>query len=395
MQGYQYYKDILKGKRLPLAYVDLDLMDANIESILSRSNGKKIRIASKSVRCKAIMDHILDSNDTFQGIMSFTAEEALFLLDNRMDDILIAYPTIHIPHIQALAQKVRNGSKVYLMIDRPEHVDIIAHALKDSGIKMPVCIDIDMSVDVPGIHFGVWRSSIRSLKDLKGLVNHIQATGAVEIKALMGYEAQIAGIGDNVDGKILMNNIIKGLKAYSIPKIERFRSECVSYLEENGFQLDLVNGGGTGSMESTCKEKAVTEVTVGSGFYNSHLFDHYSNFHMKPAAGFALGISRRPKRHTYTCQGGGYIASGSSGTDKAPIPYLPKNCQLIEQEGAGEVQTPVVYRGKEKLAIGDPIFMRHSKAGELCERFNDLYLIRNGSILEKVPTYRGEGKCFL
>jgi len=327
--------------------------------------------------------------------MSFTADEALHLLDNRMDDILIAYPVIHVPHIQALAQKVRNGATVYLMVDRTEHIDIIAEAVKDSGIKMPVCIDIDMSVDLPGIHFGVWRSSIRSMSALKKLTDHAQRSDAVEIRALMGYEAQIAGVGDDFSGKIVMNNIIKGLKAYSIPKIAKFRAEAVDYLLAQGIELDLVNGGGTGSMESTCAEEVVTEVTVGSGFYNSHLFDNYSNFQLQPAAGYAIPITRIPKRNTYTCMGGGYIASGATEAAKAPIPYLPKGASLIEQEGAGEVQTPVQYSGKEKLEIGDPVFMRHSKAGELCERFNELYFIKNGKIQEKVKTYRGEGFCFL
>lgn len=159
--------------------------------------------------------------------------------------------------------------------------------------------------------------------------------------------------------------------------------------------LRFVNGGGTGSMESTCAEDRVTEVTVGSGFYHSHLFDHYSNFKGKPAAGFAVGISRKPKRKMYTCLGGGYIASGSSDKDKAPEPYLPKGCELVEQEGAGEVQTPITYSGKEQLELGDPIFFRHSKAGELCERFNELLLIRNGKVHSRIPTYRGEGKSFL
>ncbi|MCP4122946.1 MAG: amino acid deaminase/aldolase [Bacteroidetes bacterium] len=395
MPDYQYYHSIFEGQQMPLAYVDLDLLEQNTATLAKRSNGKQIRIASKSIRCLPIIERILKSDPIYKGVMSFTADEALFLLENRLDDILIAYPVVHIPHIQALAQKVRKGATVYLMVDRPEHIDIIEEAVKDSGIKIPICIDIDMSVDLPGIHFGVWRSSIRSIRALKKLTKYALRSNAVEIRSLMGYEAQIAGVGDDVSGKLVMNNIIKGLKAYSIPKIAKFRAEAVDYLLAQGVELDLVNGGGTGSMESTTAEEVVTEVTVGSGFYNSHLFDNYSNFKLQPAAGFAIPISRIPKRNTYTCLGGGYIASGAVEPVKAPIPYLPKGASLVELEGAGEVQTPIVYSGKEKLEIGDPVFMRHSKAGELCERFNELFLIKNGKIVEKVKTYRGEGHCFL
>jgi D-serine deaminase-like pyridoxal phosphate-dependent protein len=185
------------------------------------------------------------------------------------------------------------------------------------------------------------------------------------------------------------------LKAYSIPKIAKFRAEAVDHLRAEGVELDLVNGGGTGSMDSTTAEAAVTEITVGSGFFNSHLFDNYSQFKLRPAAGFALPITRLPRPNTYTCLGGGYIASGGIDATKAPKPYLPPGASLIDLEGAGEVQTPVEYNGDEQLSIGDPIFMRHSKAGELCERFNELYFVGDGRILDKVPTYRGEGKCFL
>jgi D-serine deaminase-like pyridoxal phosphate-dependent protein len=395
MPDYQDYRSIFQRQKLPLAYVDLDLLDQNAADIAKRAGGKKIRIASKSIRCRAVIERILASDSVYQGIMSFTADEALHLLEQGIDDILIAYPVVHIPHIQALGKKVQKGARVYLMVDRNEHIDIIGEALRESGFKMPICIDIDMSVDLPGIHFGVWRSSIRSMSNLKAVVEYAKQSDAVEIRGLMGYEAQIAGMGDQVDGKFLMNKIIKGLKAYSIPKIAKFRAEAVDHLRAEGVELDLVNGGGTGSMDSTTAEAAVTEITVGSGFFNSHLFDNYSQFKLRPAAGFALPITRLPRPNTYTCLGGGYIASGGIDATKAPKPYLPPGASLIDQEGAGEVQTPVEYNGDEQLSIGDPIFMRHSKAGELCERFNELYFIGAGRILDKVPTYRGEGKCFL
>jgi D-serine deaminase-like pyridoxal phosphate-dependent protein len=166
-------------------------------------------------------------------------------------------------------------------------------------------------------------------------------------------------------------------------------------IREKGFTLSIINGGGTGSLESTTQEQVINEVTVGSGFYNSHLFDNYQNFRHQPAAGFACVINRHPKDNIFTCSGGGYVASGSAERLKLPVPYLPAEIELIKNEGAGEVQTPILYKGSEQLHIGDPVFFRHSKAGELCERFNELNLIRENKIEKAVPTYRGEGQCFL
>ena len=59
------------------------------------------------------------------------------------------------------------------------------------------------------------------------------------------------------------------------------------------------------------------------------------------------------------------------------------------------MQTPICYTGGAALSLGDPIFMRHSKAGELCERFNTLLLVSDGAVVGEAPTYRGEGQAFL
>ena len=96
-----------------------------------------------------------------------------------------------------------------------------------------------------------------------------------------------------------------------------------------------------------------------------------------------------------TLLGGGYIASGAPGWDREPEPWLPEGLKLDSQEGAGEVQTPVTGPGALGLRVGDQVYMRHAKAGELCERFDSLLLVRRGEVVDEVPTYRGEGRCFL
>jgi D-serine deaminase-like pyridoxal phosphate-dependent protein len=55
----------------------------------------------------------------------------------------------------------------------------------------------------------------------------------------------------------------------------------------------------------------------------------------------------------------------------------------------------VAGEGARGLALGDRVWFRHAKAGELCERFATLHLVRGGEIADEVPTYRGEGQTFL
>jgi D-serine deaminase-like pyridoxal phosphate-dependent protein len=393
--NYTRYQSAFSGKKYPLAFVDMNLLDENIREIMLRSGDTPIRIASKSVRSRHILEYILSANDQFKGLMSFSGTEAVFLSTHGFDDILVAYPETNTDVITAICQEIQNGKYIMLMADHPEHILSLNDIGRKTGTKIPICLDIDMSVDFPGLHFGVWRSSLRNNTGLRELLELIKPLEFIRLEGVMGYEAQIAGVTDQVNNQWLMNRIIRLLKNISVPKIASRRQAAVEMIMAMGFDLKIVNGGGTGSLESTTKEKVVTEVTVGSGFYNSHLFDNYQNFRHQPAAGFACAINRHPDKDIYTCSGGGYVASGAIEPLKLPIPYLPEGASLLKNEGAGEVQTPVLYQGHEKLKIGDPIFFRHSKAGELCERFNDLHLIRNGEIERIVPTYRGEGMCFL
>ncbi|NBX78793.1 MAG: amino acid deaminase/aldolase [Flavobacteriales bacterium] len=281
------------------------------------------------------------------------------------------------------------------MVDDYANIEFLNKIAIKYQQKVNVCVDIDMSTQFPGIYFGVYRSSLKNAADLSKLIDDCSSFTTIKWKGLMGYEAQIAGVGDKVKGQSLMNSIIKFLKKRSIKTIAERRASCLKVFAAKGIQLDFVNGGGTGSIESTLEESGVTEITVGSGFYQSHLFDNYSNFKHKAAAAFALQIVRQPQKDMFTALGGGYIASGATDKNKTPQVYLPEGMQLIANEGAGEVQTPFVYKGNESLKIGDVVFFRHAKAGELCERFNELILVRESKIEKSVPTYRGEQKCFL
>ncbi|MCH2021008.1 MAG: amino acid deaminase/aldolase [Saprospiraceae bacterium] len=392
---YSYYKKAFKEQEKPFAYIDLEFFDYNVKDVLKRAKDKKVRIASKSIRSVSLMKRILDYSPQYQGIMCFTSPEAVWLSELGFDDLLVAYPTFQNEHIKAVAHEVIKGKKIYLMTDKPEHLQQINEIGKQLKVKIPICMDLDMSSNFPGLYFGVHRSSLNSFFKVKKFLKSLSLYPYVELKGVMGYEAQIAGVGNNVYGKKIKNSVINMLQKTSIIEIVARRKLVVNLVMEFVDSLDFVNGGGTGSIEMTRDESQITEIAVGSAFYNPTLFDNYNQFKHFPAAGYAIEIVRKPKPNVYTCLGGGYVASGSMGPDKLPMLYLPKGCKFFPNEMAGEVQTPIYYKGKESLNIGDPVFLRHSKAGELCERFNYLLLLQDGEIVDKVLTYRGDGKCFL
>ena len=392
-QQYQNYQRAIAGQSLPLAWVDMDLLDQNIRDIKARAQAMPIRIASKSVRCEHILNYILGADSQFQGLMCYHAREAAYLASKGFDDLLIAYPTMDRNNINAALEQVAGGKSIYFMIDAIEQASLINQLAKDKSVTARLCIDLDMSVQFPGLYFGVYRSPVRSAEDAVDVYHQVKKLSHVRLCALMGYEAQIAGLGDQLPGKTLENPVVKRLKEHTVPIIAKRREETVLALKNEGVEFELVNGGGTGSIETTIQEDVVTEVTVGSGFYSPHLFDYYSHFQHQPAAGFALEIVRQPTKHRYTCAGGGYVASGSCDPVRLPVPHLPAKVKLEKNEGVGEVQTPLRYKGKD-LAIGSPVFFRHCKAGEICERFNEMHLIRGSELVDTVKTYRGFGQCF-
>lgn len=392
---YTTYKNIFKGAPMPFAFVDLDLFDDNVKQIKPRAKGKKIRVASKSVRCVELLKRVLQADSAYQGLMTYSAQETVWLSEKGFDDLLIGYPVWHQQEIEALCKEIGKGKSITLMVDLKEHVQHLNAIGKSCNTVIPICIDVDMTSTFPGVRFGVWRSSIGSVQQAMELYGVIKNSPFVRLDGVMGYEAAIAGVGDAAQGKALQNMVVGFFKKSSAKEIAKRRGDIVAALQKEGAQLRFVNGGGTGSLEWTTGENWITEVTVGSGFYASGLFDNYTNFRHQPAAAFAIEITRHPGENIFTCSGGGYIASGGIGPDKQPKPYLPAGVELIAQEGTGEVQTPIINKSSEKLQLGDPIFLRHAKAGELCERFNSLLLVSNGKVVGEAKTYRGEGKCFL
>lgn len=392
---YKQYKQTFNNIEMPFAYVNLDLLDANMKAIALKAASKKIRVATKSIRCVEILKRIMNANQIFQGLMCFTVREAIFLLKHDFDDILLGYPTWNEKDISSLVMQAGDKRLVTFMVDSLYHVEQLQKIADQCKCQVRICLDIDMSVTYPILHFGVRRSPITSWEKTKPIVERILQCQSLTLVGIMGYEAQIAGIGDQVEGQWIKNQLIKGLKRNAIREVARRRAEVLKGISELGVQLEFVNAGGTGSMDSSSLEEGVTEITVGSGFFSPALFDSYSNFKYLPAVGYAVEIVRKPTERIVTCLGGGYIGSGAVGIDKLPTPHLPYGLKLLSQEGAGEVQTPLQCPEDISLEIGDPIFFRHAKAGELCERFSKLYAVEGNIIVDEYSTYRGEGECFL
>ncbi len=398
---YERYRTICKGARLPLAFVDLDRFDRNIAYVAStqKRTRKTIRVHSKSLRCVALLRRIFErGGDAFRGVMTFTMEETAFLADRGFDDFIVSYPTVQPTDLALFARLVRAGRTVSLVVDSAQQLERLSRVGEQEGVVLGACMEVDMSYRPlrTSLHLGVRRSPIHSIEDALSLARRAGNYPGVRIDSIMGYEAHIAGLNDDLPRERLKSRLLRALKKASVRELTHRRGSVVETLRKEGLELRVVNGGGSGSLVSTGADPSVTEVTAGSAFYAPGLFRHFKEVSFEPSAFFALQVVRRPAEGILTCHGGGYVASGAPGEDKLPVPFLPRGCSLLPLEGAGEVQTPLkLPEGCPPLQLGDPVFFQHAKAGEIAERFNEFALVEGDRIVDHVETYRGEGKAFL
>jgi D-serine deaminase-like pyridoxal phosphate-dependent protein len=397
-EAFERFESIFGGVPAPFAFLDLDAVWANAADILRRSRGKPIRIASKSIRSRPVLERLLALDPGFRGALTYTLPETLWLWEEGVRDLLLAYPTSDRACLTRLARVTAEEPEEapVIAVDSVAHLDLIEEAASSFVAPVRVAIDVDLSWWPLGglLKIGPKRSPVRTAEQAVALAQEIERRARMKLVGVIAYEGQIAGVGDNVPRKAVTNLIVRAMQSASARDVAERRGEIVTALSEVA-ALEFVNGGGTGSIELTASDWAATEIAAGSGFYAPALLDHYRSFALRPAAMFALPVVRRPAPGIATALGGGYTASGPRGRDRLPIPHLPAGLRLDRFEGAGEVQTPLLGPAADRLAVGDRVYFRHAKAGELCERFDRLYLVTGGTIRDEVPTYRGEGKAFL
>lgn len=366
----------------PLAALDLDALRANAADLVRRASGVPVRVASKSVRCRWVLELAL-ATPGFAGVMAYALREAIWLARTGVEDILIGYPTADRAALAELAADPALVDAITLMVDDVAQLELIRAAAPGAPVR--VCIDVDASLRVGRAHLGVRRSPLRQPAEAAAVATRAKQLG-MRVVGVMFYEAQIAGLPDSSPAVALV-------KKRSAAELGQRRGEVVRAVQQVAGALELVNSGGTGSLEISAADPVVTEVTAGSGLYVPTLFDNYRAFVARPAMFFALPVVRRPTPSIATLFGGGYVASGAAGESRLPRP-VRRGLSLLGREGAGEVQTPVQGRAAGSLAVGDRVWLRHTKAGELLERFDTVHVVSRGARLESVPSYRGEGRNF-
>lgn len=373
----------------PLAAVDLAAFESNAATLAGRAHGLPIRVATKSVRCRALLDAAL-AMPGFRGLMAYSVAEAHWLARHGHEDIVVAYPSVDAAALGGLARDESVAGRVTVMVDSVEYVDWLAGQVPDAA-GLAIALDVDASLRLgPGgrVHLGVRRSPLVTVADVLAVVHRAGQRG-LRVEGLMFYDAQIAGVPDT-------SPVVRAMKRRSHAALLRRRHEITQAVRA-ATAVRFVNGGGTGSLHLTGGDPVLTELAAGSGLYAPTLFDHYdaeAGPGLEPALFFATPVVRRPAPDVVTTFSGGYVASGPPGRSRVPQPLPEQRLRLLGTEGAGEVQTPLHGPGAAALRLGDKVWFRPAKAGEPLERFTEVHLVRESTVQGVAPTYRGEARSF-
>ncbi|TQL47272.1 D-serine deaminase-like pyridoxal phosphate-dependent protein [Homoserinimonas aerilata] len=394
--GPEYWESLTEATRAletPLGAISLQALAFNADSMAQRAAGTRIRVASKSIRVRSVIDAVL-ARPGFGGVLAYTLPEALWLAES-VNDVVVGYPSVDRDALRALATSAELASRVTIMVDSIEHLDLVDAVLPPSRREtVRVCLELDASWNSRLLgHIGTWRSPVHSVDDARALAETIAARPGFALVGMMAYEGQIAGLV-NAPANALRGIAVRWIQGRSAAELAERRARAVQAVRQVA-ELEFVNGGGTGSLESTSAESSVTEIAAGSGLFGPHLFDHYRHFSPAPAAAFALSVVRRPDAGKATLLGGGWVASGPAASDRLPLPVWPEGLRMIPREMAGEVQTPLTGAAAARLRTGDRVWLRHTKAGELSEHLNGFAIVDGRAVVGEAPTYRGEGKAFL
>jgi D-serine deaminase-like pyridoxal phosphate-dependent protein len=377
----------------PFGVVSLPALASNAFDMLDRAHGKQIRVASKSVRVRSIMDAVL-ALPGYAGVLAYTLPEGLWLAET-IPDVVVGYPSVDRAALRTLGSDAKLASRVTIMIDSVAQLDVVDAAIapgKRESIRVAIELDSSWDAAILG-HTGVFRSPVHTPSAARALAEIVVSRPGFTLVGMMGYEAQIAGLANKPASRV-RGVAVRWIQRQSAAELKDRRGLAVAAVREIA-DLEFVNGGGTGSLESTAADDSVTEIAAGSGLFGPHLFDQYMHFSPAPAAAFSLSVVRKPRPEMATLLGGGWIASGPPTADRLPQLAWPQGLQIVAREAAGEVQTPLRGEAAAKLQVGDRVWLRHTKAGELSEHLNAFAVVDGDTIIDTVPTYRGEGKAFL
>jgi len=346
----------------PALVVDLELLEGNIGKMADffRDKEAKLRPHTKTHKCPEIALRQLGAGA--RGITCAKLGEAEVMAENGIKDILIANEIVGRMKIERLL-KLDDICDPIVAIDNASNAQMIS----DMALRDGKSIDVVLEIDV-----GMGRCGVRPGGETLSFARKVSGMGGLAMKGIMGYEGHAVMIQDFEERR---GECMRALK-----KLLDTRSA----LEEEGFRVEVVSAGGTGTYKVTGTYPGVTEVQAGS---YATMDARYKG--IVPDFDCAIGVLTSVISHT-TSDRAVVDAGMKSATTEFGLPLVKgmegvKVLKLNEEHG-------ILRLGEgTKLSLGDKIELTPTHGCTTINLHDRVYALRNGTV-ESVWDIAARGK---
>lgn len=381
--NYAYYCEVLRDRHLPAAYIDMNLFERNIRTVLHHSGGKDLRVDARVLRCPALIERVMRSNARFHSAACATIAEAIPLAQQQdISDVLVMFPTVDPAALARVCRATADGYTILLTTDSPRHLEPLAHAAQKADVTVGVCLEMDTSVNLPSLKGPGRRTPLRNIDALLNLVTEIEDTARLEFRGLLIFDTRRSNLAERSRAALGQGRGRTDTAMGRRRRILKRREDVVEALQALGYSSAFVNCSGDAGLDVNAHDGSITEITVGPALLGLDP----SVRHGIPAAGYCAEIMRQPGETLYACRGDNLFGPHITDPNFLPQPYLPPGATLDPLAGAGDGQLPIRYVGP--LSIGDAVFLHPDNVADLCERFDRLLLVQDGRIIDEVETFR-------
>lgn len=226
----------------PALVIDLDLMEENISKMAEFfvASEAELRPHFKTHKTPILAHKQIDAGAI--GITCAKLGEAEVLAASGIKDILIANQIVGKTKINRLVN-LSKSTDVMVALDDIANATEISAAAESVGTIVRVLIEVDTGMKRCGVDPGEPALVLaRKLLDLPGL----------KFSGVMGYEGHVVGIGEFNE------------RTEAASKAMKLLTETADLLRDNGIEVGIVSGGGTGTYNMSGAYPGVTEIQAGS-----------------------------------------------------------------------------------------------------------------------------------
>lgn len=335
----------------PALLLDLDMLERNIRRMaeFARQAGVNLRPHIKTHKCPAIAHRQVAAGAI--GVTCATLGEAEVMVAAGIPDVLISRAVVGRGKIARLAGLARHAD-VKVVADNPVNVRDLSEAAVAFGSRIGVLIEVDVGQSRCGVAPGT--------PECLALARQITTSEGLQFKGLQGYEGHVVLLKEHrqrEEGAARANEAVVNTR---------------EKLEQQGIEVPIVTGGGTGTFDLTGKRKGITEIQPGSYATMDASYSDLVGDLFEPALTLLTTVISRPSADRAVVDAGSKALSTDYG------PARPKGLPGVEYRGGGD-EHGILKLGAESLdlQVGDLVELYPSHGCTTVNLHERFYGIRN------------------